>query len=100
MKQIVWVASAVAMSVVFPQGVKVKAQVGLSGQPPAYLGFDRNDYPGEESLRLLRQTFSYTGFWLNHPPERKQTPGPGNGGCSSLLDSDFWFSSTGDFSPS
>jgi len=71
MKQIAWVAAAVAMSVVFPQGVKVKAQVGLSGQPPAYLGFDRNDYPGEESLRLLRQTFSYTGFWLNHPPGEK-----------------------------
>src|SRR6202023_2762292 len=34
----------------------------------AYLGFDRNNYPGDENLKILRQTFYYTGFWLNHPP--------------------------------
>jgi hypothetical protein len=38
---------------------------------PAYMGFDRNDYPGDENLKLLRQTFSYAGFWLNHPPGEK-----------------------------
>ena len=36
-----------------------------------YLGFDRNDYPGDENLPLLRQTFSYAGFWLNPPPGEK-----------------------------
>lgn len=34
----------------------------------SYLGFDRNDYPGDENLKALRQTFSYSGFWLNNPP--------------------------------
>ena len=34
----------------------------------AYLGFDRNDYPGDATLKTLRQTFSYTGYWLNNPP--------------------------------
>ena len=38
-----------------------------SGQV-AYLGFDRNDYPGDANLKTLRQTFSYTGYWLNNPP--------------------------------
>jgi hypothetical protein len=33
-----------------------------------YLGFDRNDYPGDANLKVLRQTFSYTGYWLNNPP--------------------------------
>jgi hypothetical protein len=33
-----------------------------------YLGFDRNDYPGDDNLEGLRQTFSYTGYWLNNPP--------------------------------
>lgn len=33
-----------------------------------YLGFDRNDYPGNANLPALRQTFSYTGYWLNNPP--------------------------------
>jgi Rv2525c-like, glycoside hydrolase-like domain len=33
-----------------------------------YLGFDRNDYPGDANLKTLRQTFFYTGYWLNNPP--------------------------------
>lgn len=33
-----------------------------------YLGFDRNDYPGDQNLKVLRQTFSYAGYWLNNPP--------------------------------
>src|SRR6202049_307878 len=33
-----------------------------------YLGFNRNNYPGDQNLKILRQTFSYTGFWLNPPP--------------------------------
>jgi glycoside hydrolase-like protein len=35
---------------------------------PSYLGFDRNDYPGDESLTILRKTFSFSGYWLNNPP--------------------------------
>ncbi len=34
----------------------------------SYLGFDRNDYPGDAALPALRETFSYTGYWLNNPP--------------------------------
>jgi hypothetical protein len=37
----------------------------------AYLGFDRNTYPGDANLKALRQTFSYTGYWLNNPPGEK-----------------------------
>jgi glycoside hydrolase-like protein len=33
-----------------------------------FLGFDRNDYPGDASLAALRKTFSFTGYWLNNPP--------------------------------
>ena len=33
-----------------------------------YLGFDRNEYPGDATLKTLRQTFSYSGYWLNNPP--------------------------------
>jgi hypothetical protein len=33
-----------------------------------FLGFDCNDYPGEERLKELRQDFSYAGYWLNNPP--------------------------------
>jgi hypothetical protein len=33
-----------------------------------YLGFDRNDYPGDSALPALRKTFRYTSYWLNNPP--------------------------------
>ncbi|MGA3087160.1 MAG: glycoside hydrolase domain-containing protein [Terriglobales bacterium] len=44
-----------------------------SGHPAsaAYLGFDRNDYPGDAALNALHQTFSYSGYWLNIPPGAK-----------------------------
>lgn len=34
----------------------------------SYLGFDRNEYPGDASLKTLRQNFAYAGYWLNNPP--------------------------------
>jgi hypothetical protein len=61
----------VAMSMVLRQGASMAQQVARSAPAPAYLGFDRNDYPGDENLQLLRQTFSYAGFWLNPPPGEK-----------------------------
>jgi hypothetical protein len=43
----------------------------LNAQTPSYLGFDRNAYPGDANLQSLHETFSYTGYWLNHPPGEK-----------------------------
>jgi len=43
----------------------------LSAQNASYLGFDRNDYPGDANLKSLRQHFSYAGYWLNNPPGTK-----------------------------
>jgi hypothetical protein len=40
-------------------------------QAQAYLGFDRNDYPGDANLKTLHQIFSYAGYWLNNPPGEK-----------------------------
>jgi hypothetical protein len=44
--------------------------VGADTNVPAksYLGFDRNEYPGDALLPALRKDFAYTGFWLNRPP--------------------------------
>ena len=36
--------------------------------PKTFLGFDRNDYPGDAPLPALRSRFAYAGFWLNNPP--------------------------------
>jgi Domain of unknown function (DUF1906) len=45
-------------------------QATKSEQSPSrtYLGFDRNQYPGDGALESLRQTFSFCGYWLNVPP--------------------------------
>ena len=42
--------------------------VATPARAQAYLGFDRNDYPGDPNLKTLRQTFVYAGYWLNNPP--------------------------------
>jgi hypothetical protein len=33
-----------------------------------YIGFDKNEYPGDDLLPALHRSFSYTGYWLNNPP--------------------------------
>lgn len=38
-----------------------------------YLGFDRNDYPGDAALDALRKTFDFSGYWLNAPPGESST---------------------------
>ncbi|HVN17358.1 MAG TPA: glycoside hydrolase domain-containing protein [Dongiaceae bacterium] len=43
-----------------------------------YLGFDRNEYPGDANLKTLHQTFSYTGYWLNNPPGAKSNSWTGH----------------------
>jgi hypothetical protein len=76
MKEVAWIAvAAVTLAPGFSPGVPGNAQ--SSEGPSAYLGFDRNDYPGDDSLKPLRQTFSFTGFWLNHPPGEKANPWAG-----------------------
>lgn len=44
-----------------PQGVKARS----------YLGFDRNEYPGDDALAVLRKTFAFSSYWLSPPPGEK-----------------------------
>lgn len=43
--------------------------------PPArersYLGFDRNIYPGDDALPIMRKAFSFASYWLSPPPGEK-----------------------------
>jgi hypothetical protein len=43
----------------------------VSAEQP-HLGFDRNNYPGDEVLPTLRQHFAFVGYWLNNPPGERQ----------------------------
>jgi hypothetical protein len=38
----------------------------------SYLGFDLNNYPGDQALPALRKNFSFAGYWLNNPPGEQQ----------------------------
>jgi hypothetical protein len=54
--------------------VSVRLMPASSARPAAharYIGFDRNDYPGDANLKILRRTFSFSGYWLNNPPGAK-----------------------------
>ena len=54
-----------------------------------YIGFDRNDYPGDLNLKILRQSFSFTGYWLNNPPGAKTNSWTGK--RKALQDAGFGF---------
>ena len=41
--------------------------------PTNFLGFDANDYPGDDALPVLRKTFSFVGYWIGPPPEEKSS---------------------------
>ncbi len=66
--------AALLLTVVTGAGVAgVWAHGHRSRLPASYLGFDRNDYPGDGNLPALRKSFAFTGFWLNNPPgEQRQ----------------------------
>jgi len=34
-------------------------------------GFDRNEYPGDAALPLLRKSYSFAGYWLSPPSGEK-----------------------------
>ena len=48
------------------------AQTGAAHR--AYLGFDKDGYPGDANLGPLHKTFAYTGYWLNDPPGMNTNP--------------------------
>ncbi len=46
----------------------LKAQATPSSLTQGYVGFDRNEYPGDAALPGLRKDFSFAGYWLTVPP--------------------------------
>jgi Domain of unknown function (DUF1906) len=49
-------------------GVATPPSLQERKSPQTYLGFDRNIYPGDDALPVLRKTFSFVGYWLSSPP--------------------------------
>ena len=63
------VTTATATSTAAPAGPKVDPAIGaVSG---GYRGFDRNTYPGDDTMKSMRfggAAFAFTGYWLTPPP--------------------------------
>jgi hypothetical protein len=61
-------------AIFFPRvvGSRMSSQAGAErGAGVTYLGFDRNIYPGDDALPVLRKTFSFASYWLSPPPGEK-----------------------------
>jgi Domain of unknown function (DUF1906) len=54
-----------------PTGSHGSQPLGSVPTQGPYVGFDSNDYPGDETLPALSRHFSFVGYWLNDPPGEK-----------------------------
>jgi hypothetical protein len=54
-----------------------------------HIGFDRNEYPGDAALTVLRKHFSFVGYWLTNPPG--ETTNNWRGRRAILLEKGFGF---------
>jgi hypothetical protein len=65
---------------------------GTPPQPPSKqnpIGFDSNDYPGDDALPVLRRHFAFVGYWLTNPPGERSNSWVGK--RDTLLRSGFGF---------
>jgi hypothetical protein len=65
-----------------------------AGQQPSpasgsYIGFDSNDYPGDDALPALRRHLAFAGYWLTNPPGASQNSWKGR--RETLLHAGFGF---------
>jgi hypothetical protein len=68
-----WIGSSAALLLAACTGLAQRAEERSPAPHRQYLGFDRNDYPGDAALPALRKSFRYTSYWLNAPPGETQS---------------------------
>ncbi len=64
--RVLFVLIAFTSAATLAQQPSVPDQSAISAR--TYLGFDRNDYPGDAALPELRKHFAFTGYWITPPP--------------------------------
>src|SRR5258708_18385268 len=64
-------ATLLASATLFACIVSPQASLAPETAPRFYLRFDRNIYPGDAALPILRKTFVFTSYWLSPPPGEK-----------------------------
>jgi hypothetical protein len=61
-----------ALSPSIPHSITPPEAQAAPNQSEGYLGFDRNIYPGDDALPVLRKTFAFSSYWLSPPPGEKR----------------------------
>jgi hypothetical protein len=61
-----------AAVIVMALGATTRLPRSAENTSRSYLGFDRNDYPGDAAMKLLRHDFAFTSYWLSPPPGEKR----------------------------
>jgi hypothetical protein len=67
-------------------GIAICCFAGLEAQAPpspveqSYVGFDRNEYPGDEAVPWLRKSYAFASYWLSPPPGEKTNSWAGKRG--------------------
>ena len=57
-----------AAAMLAPAPIAHAQQTAPAPAPRNYVGFDANNYPGDDLLAALSKQFSFTGYWLTNPP--------------------------------
>jgi hypothetical protein len=65
------------------------ANHATSATSQSQVGFDSNDYPGDDALPALRRHFAFAGYWLTNPPGEHQNSWRGK--RDTLLRNNFGF---------
>jgi hypothetical protein len=66
MRLLHFIRSGVFVATASVMAVNTWAQAASALRP--YVGFDANEYPGDNQLAALHKQFAFTGYWLNNPP--------------------------------
>jgi len=72
-----WVVSGIVLMLMATAVAAQQQTQPQASSSQSYLGFDKNDYPGDQNLSALRRSFSYAGFWLSNPPGMTTDPWAG-----------------------
>ncbi len=83
-------ALALGISLLPTSLLVASAAANAQGAPSgSFVGFDRNTFPGAAALPVLRQHFSFVGYWLNSPPGARSNSWAGQ--RATLLGAGFGF---------
>src|SRR5208282_3085319 len=86
------VFTAAALLILFSDlAATLRASAQSAPAAPSYLGFDRNDYPGDDAMKTLRHDFAFASFWLSPPPGDKTNTNTWAGKRAFLLKQGFGF---------